>query len=51
MKNGEAINFTNAGAVKYFYNLTQMDFFMLFVPGWFCMKILISTVFGLIMRL
>ena len=51
MKNGEAINFTNAGAVKYFYNLNQMDYFMLFVAGWFCLKIMFSTVFGLVMRL
>ena len=50
LRNGEVINFTNVDAVEYFYNLNQVDYFVLFVAGWFCLKALISLVFGLVMR-
>ncbi|MBE5735269.1 MAG: hypothetical protein E7361_02360 [Clostridiales bacterium] len=47
---GDILNYTNSEAVYYFYNVSKIDYIMLFLGGWFVLKALITSAFGVAMR-
>lgn len=51
IKKNDSINYTNSRAVFYFYNINDMNFFLMYLAGWFALKSLLYASFGLIMRL
>ncbi|MBQ4557904.1 MAG: hypothetical protein IJA61_00820 [Clostridia bacterium] len=48
---GEVVSYTNTRAVIYFYNLTNINYIFLFAGGWFALKAVWTTMFGVIMRM
>ena len=51
IKAGDGLNYTNYKAVFYFYNLNDINYFLMYLAGWFALKSLLFVCFGLIMRL
>lgn len=45
------LNYSNHKAVFYFYNINDINFFLMYLAGWFALKSLLFACFGLIMRL
>lgn len=51
LKNGDLLNFSDFDSVYYFYNIGKINYFVLFLCGWYLFKTLITILFGLVMRI
>jgi len=51
LENDDPINYTNYDAVYYMYNLSRMNYAVLYIAGYFVLKALIDITFGLVMRI
>ncbi len=48
---GGRLSYKNYFAVNYFYNITKINYIMLYVGGWFALSTLVKVSVGLVMRL
>ncbi len=51
LKNGDLLNFSDFDSVYFFYNIGKINYFVLFLCGWYLFKTLITILFGLVMRI